>query len=84
MITFENLVFLVSGFIAGVIISIFLQKFFLFLFSGKIKQISENALSSNSNRFFDLADKYFRRFADDAKNGFNKSIDPVKEALGIE
>ncbi|MCD4743519.1 MAG: DNA recombination protein RmuC [Desulfobacteraceae bacterium] len=82
MITFENLIFLVSGFIAGVIISILLQKFFFFLFSGKIKQISENALSSNSNRFFDLADRYFRRFADDAKNGFNKSIDPVKDALG--
>ena len=82
MITFENLSFLVSGFIAGIIISILLQKFFFFLFSRKIEQISENALSSNSNRFFDLADKYFRRFADDAKNGFNKSIDPVKEALG--
>lgn len=82
MITFENSIFLVSGFIAGVIMSILLQKFFFFLFSRKIKQISENALSSNSNRFFDLADKYFRRFADDAKNGFNKSIDPVKDALG--
>ena len=30
----------------------------------------------------DLADKYFRRLADDAKNGFDKSTDPVKEALG--
>ncbi len=82
MISFENFIFLVTGFFIGVIIAIVLQKMLFSLFSGKIKQISENALSSNSNRFFDLADKYFRRFADDAKNGFDKSVDPVKDALG--
>ena len=82
MISFENFIFLVTGFFIGVIIAIILQKMLFSLFSGKIKQISENALSSNSNRFFDLADKYFRRFADDAKKGFDRSVDPVKEALG--
>ena len=82
MVSFENLVFLAAGFFIGVIISIILQKFFFFSFAGKIKQISERALYSNSNRFFDLADKYFKRFADDAKNGFDKKVDPVKEALG--
>lgn len=86
MITSENLIFLISGFfigaILGLIISIVLQKFFISLFSGKVKQISEIALASNSNRFFDLADKYFKRFADDAKHGVGKSVDPVKEALG--
>jgi DNA recombination protein RmuC len=86
MVTSENLIFLVSGFfigaIIGLIISIVLQKFFISLFSGKVKQISEIALASNSNRFFDLADKYFKRFADDAKQGVGKSVDPVKEALG--
>jgi DNA recombination protein RmuC len=86
MITSENLIFLVSGFFAGaiigLIISVVFQRFFFSLISGKIKQISENALASNSNRFFDLADKYFKRFVDDAKHGFNKSVDPVKEALG--
>ncbi len=86
MITPTNLIFLVSGFLAGaligLIVSIVLQKIFFFFFAKKVEQISENALSSNSNRFFNLADKYFRRFADDAKNGFDKSVDPVKEALG--
>ena len=82
MISFENFIFLVTGFFIGVIIAVILQKFLFSLFSDKIKQVSENALSSNSNRFFDLADKYFRRFADDAKNGFDKSVDPVKDALG--
>jgi DNA recombination protein RmuC len=82
MISFENLIFLAAGFFIGVIVSIILQKLFFFFLAGKIKQISESALYSNSNRFFDLADKYFRRFADDAKNGFDKSVDPVKEALG--
>ena len=86
MISSENLIFLVSGFFAGaiigLIISIAFQKFFFFFFTRKVEQISESALYSNSNRFLDLADKYFRRLADDAKNGFDKSTDPVKEALG--
>jgi DNA recombination protein RmuC len=82
MISFDNFIFLITGFFIGLIVALVLQKFLFSILSGNIKQISEHALSSNSNRFFDLADKYFRRFADDAKNGFEKSVDPVKEALG--
>ncbi len=82
MISFENLIFLVTGFFIGLIVAILFQKIIFSLFAGKMRQISENALSSNSNRFFDLADKYFKRFADDAQKGFNRSVDPVKEALG--
>ncbi len=82
MITYENLLFLVAGIFSGIVLSIVLQKFFFSAFAEKIRQISENALASNSNRFFELADRYFRRFVHDAKNGFNKSVDPVKEALG--
>ncbi len=82
MITVQNFIFLGFGFFAGVLVAIVLQKFFFTAFSGKVEQISENALASNSNRFFDLADKYFRRFSEDARRGFDKSVDPVKEALG--
>ena len=82
MISFENLIFLVTGFFIGLIIAIVFQKIIFSLFAGKMRQISENALSSNSNRFFDLADKYFKRFSDDAQKGFKRSVDPVKEALG--
>jgi len=82
MISFDNFIFLVTGFFIGLIVAIILQKFLLSLFSIKIKQISENALASNSNRFFDLADKYFKRFSDDANKKFANSVDPVKEALG--
>ncbi len=86
MITSDNFIFLISGFLAGtaagLIFSIIFQRLFLFFFSKKISQISENALALNSNRFFNLADKYFKRFANDAKNDFDQSVKPVKEALG--
>jgi DNA recombination protein RmuC len=81
MILFDNLAFLVAGFFLGIIIAVLLQKVFFSIFAGKMEQLSENALSSNSNRFFSLADKYFKRFVDDANKDFVRNVSPVKHAL---
>ncbi len=80
-ITPENLFFLAAGLLLGLGISFAFHKLFLSVFSGKMERISEKTLFSNTDRFLELADKYFSRFADEAKQEVTHKIEPVKHAL---
>ncbi len=88
VITYENLAFLGAGFCIGVFVCFILVKSGVMLFSKKIKSFSNEALFNNSNRFMELADKYFTGYVRAAKKDFDvkgdeiiKTIDPVKQTL---
>ena len=87
-ITIENIYWLAGGFLSGVFISLVLVKIWFSLFKGKLKNLSAEALQDNSERFLELADKYFSLYVKDAKKDLNgkgddiiKSVEPVKQAL---
>ncbi len=87
-ITIENIYWLAGGFLSGVFISLVLVKIWFSLFKGKLKNLSAEALQDNSERFLELADKYFSLYVREAKkdldgkgNDIIKSVEPVKLAL---
>ncbi len=87
-ISVETLYWLGAGFFAGVLICLLLQKIWFSLLAGRLKNLSAEALQSNSKNFLELADKYFSLYVKDAKkdldfkgNEIIKSVDPVKQAL---
>lgn len=87
-ITIENIYWLAGGFLSGVFISLVLVKIWFSLFKGKLKNLSAEALQDNSERFLELADKYFSLYVKDAKKDLDgkgddiiKSVEPVKQAL---
>ncbi len=87
-ISIDNIYWLAGGFLAGVFISLVLVKIWFSLFKGKLKNLSAEALQDNSERFLELADKYFSLYVKDAKKDLDgkgddiiKSVEPVKLAL---
>ncbi len=87
-ITIENIYWLAGGFLSGVFISLVSVKIWFSLFKGKLKNLSAEALQDNSERFLELADKYFSLYVKDAKKDLDgkgddiiKSVEPVKQAL---
>ncbi len=87
-ISVKNLCYLGVGFALGVLISLLIAGIWFFLFKGKFKNLSAEALQDNSRKFLELADKYFSLYVSNAKddlankgNDIVKSVEPVKHAL---
>ena len=87
-ITPENMGFLVVGFVCGIILCLLVQRFWLNLFAGKIKSLSDEALRNNTGEFLDLAERFFDAHAREVRNDLGHAgekialkVDPVKEAL---
>ena len=88
MISFENLIYLMSGVCIGVILCVVLAKTGGFFFSKKMKALSNEVLFENSTRFMELADRYFSSYVKEARKDFDikgneiiKTVDPVRQIL---
>lgn len=88
VVSLENLAYLGAGFFLGLLVWGILVRLGVLFFSNKLKTLSSEALFDNSNRFMALADRYFSRYVQAAKNDFDvkgneilRTVDPVQKTL---
>lgn len=85
MISLENLYFLgggaALGLLAGILICLILGRAGFSFFSRHLKAVSGQALIDNSDRFINLAEKYFAGFADHANREAAARGDAVLQSI---
>ena len=88
LVSLENLGFLCFGFFLGLVISLVLARSGVMFFSGKLKDLSSQALYENSVRFMELAQSHFNGYVREARKDFTskgdeilKTVDPVHKML---
>lgn len=76
------------GFCIGLVVCLLLAKSGVLFVSKRFESFADKALYTNSNKFMELADKYFGMYVREAKKDFDiqgstisKSVEPVKESL---
>jgi len=76
------------GFCLGILVCFILVKSGSLFFSKKIKTLSNEALLDNTERFLELADKYFSSYVKEARKDFDikgdqilRTVDPVRKTL---
>jgi DNA recombination protein RmuC len=76
------------GFFLGVLVSIFLARSSSLFFSGKLKELSSQALNENTGKFMELAQSYFSGYVREARKDFDikgneilRTVDPVRQTL---
>ena len=77
----DRLGFLAAGFAMGILASLLLARFGLFFFSKKLKDLSEQALFQNSNKFLEMAQTYFSGFVREARQDFRAKGDEIRTAV---
>jgi DNA recombination protein RmuC len=88
LVSLENLAFLGLGFCLGLMVCLILARFGVVFFSGKMKDLSSQALYENSTRFMELAQSHFSGYVREARKDFDikgdeilKTVDPVHKIL---
>ncbi|HCY88386.1 MAG TPA: DNA recombination protein RmuC [Desulfobacteraceae bacterium] len=81
LITLENLGFLGAGFLLGVLVALILARFGMLLISGRLKELSNQALYENSMKFMDLARDHFGGFVREARQDFRARGDEIRQAV---
>jgi len=76
------------GFGLGVLVSIFLARSSSLFFSGRLKELSSQALNENTSKFMELAQSYFGGYVREARKDFDikgdeilRTVDPVRKIL---
>ncbi len=79
---------LALGFVLGVLVSVFLARSGALFFSGRLKEVSSQALNENTSKFMELAQSYFSGYAREARKDFDikgdeilRTVDPVRQIL---
>ena len=80
-ITPGHLCFLAAGFVLGILISLLLARSGLFFFSRRLKELSEQALFHNSNKFLEMAQTYFSGYVREARQDFRVKGDEIRQAV---
>ncbi len=77
-----------AGFGLGVLVSIFLARSGALFFSGRLKDLSSQALNENTRQFMELAQSYFKGYVREARKDFDikgeeilRTVDPVRKIL---
>ena len=77
-----------AGFGLGVLVSIFLARSGTLFFSGRLKDLSSQALNENTRQFMELAQSYFKGYVREARKDFDikgeeilRTVDPVHKIL---
>ncbi|MBU0970810.1 MAG: DNA recombination protein RmuC [Proteobacteria bacterium] len=79
---------LTLGFCLGVLVSILLARSGALFSSGRLKELSSQALNENSTQFMELAQSYFSGYVREARKDFDikgdeiiRTVDPVRQIL---
>lgn len=88
LVSLENLALVGIGFCLGVMVSFFLARAYGLFFSGRMKELSNQALYENTAKFLDLAQSYFSGYVREARKDFTlkgdeilRTVDPVRQVL---
>lgn len=81
LITLDQLVFLGTGFLLGVIVSLLLARSGVLFFSGRLKDLSSQALYENSKTFMNLAQTHFTGYVREARHDFRARGDEIRQAV---
>lgn len=76
-----HLIFLAAGFFAGILVSFLLARSGLFFFSRRLKDLSDQALYQNSNKFLEMAQTYFSGYVREARQDFKTKGDEIRMAV---
>ncbi|MCG8619090.1 MAG: DNA recombination protein RmuC [Desulfobacterales bacterium] len=80
-VTLENLGFLGAGFLLGILVAFILARLGMTLISGRLKDLSNQALYENSVKFMDLARDHFTGFVREARQDFRAKGDEIRQAV---
>ncbi|MCG8686961.1 MAG: DNA recombination protein RmuC [Desulfobacterales bacterium] len=87
-VTMDHLVFLGTGFLLGLLVAFILARMGVLFFSGRLKELSNQALYDNSVKFMDLAQSHFKGYVREARqdfkikgDAFRQAVDPVHRML---
>lgn len=86
--TLVNLAWLGAGFLLGLLVCAVMVRTFGLFFSTRFRDMSDQALYRNADRFAEMADRYFKGYVREARRDFTvqgdelrRSIDPVRQTL---
>ncbi len=76
------------GFVLGVLVSILIARSSSLFFSGKLKELSSQALNENTQQFMELAQSHFGGYVREARKDFDikgdeilRTVEPVRKVL---
>jgi len=81
LISFDRLIFLGAGFILGVIVCLVLARSGVLFFSGRLRDMSSQALYENSKAFMDMAQTHFTGYVREARHDFKAKGDAIRQAV---
>ncbi|WDP89873.1 MAG: DNA recombination protein RmuC [Desulfobacter sp.] len=81
LITLDQLAFLAAGFMLGVLVCLALARSGVLFFSGRLKDLSSQALYENSRAFMDLAQSHFSGYVREARQDFRAKGDEIRQAV---
>ncbi|MEH0019812.1 MAG: DNA recombination protein RmuC [Desulfobacter sp.] len=81
VVSVEQLGFLGAGFVLGVLVCVLLARSGLVFFSGRLKDMSSQALYENSVKFMDLAQSHFKGYVREARTDFRARGDEIRQAV---
>lgn len=88
LVSLENLAFAGGGFCLGLVVSFLAARSYGLFFSGRIKELSSQALYENTSKFLELAQSYFTGYVREARKDFTlkgdeilRTVDPVRQVL---
>ncbi|MCG8633341.1 MAG: DNA recombination protein RmuC [Desulfobacterales bacterium] len=81
LVSMEQLGFLGAGFILGVLVCLILARTGVLFFSGRLKDMSNQALYENSVKFMDLAQSHFKGYVREARHDFRAKGDEIRQAV---
>lgn len=87
-VTLENLAWLGAGFALGLLVCLVLARTGVLFFSGRFRELSNQALYDHGVRFMEMADTYFKGYVREARRDFEMkggeirtTLDPVRQTL---
>lgn len=81
LLTLESLGLLGTGFCLGLLVSFVLARSGVLFFSGRLKDLSNQALYDNSAKFLEMAQSYFTGYVREARTDFKSRGDEIRQAV---